>query len=121
MKKVLIVDDSPALLELYEFSLKGEGFETVTAQDGKEALEKTKREKPDIIVLDLLMPGMDGFDFLSEKGNHREISGIPVIVLSNLDGKEDIKKAKELGAIDFCVKYDNTAEDMVKKIKEIIE
>jgi len=118
MKKILIIDDSPALLELYEYNLKAAGFVAEKAEDGKEGLQKTKEGKPDLVILDLLMPGKDGFDYLREKNGDEEIKNIPVVVLTNLDGKEDIEKARELGAIGYCVKYQNTAEEMVKKIKK---
>ena len=105
MKKILIADDNKAIAMALDLKLQNEGFEVKTVFNGKEALDLLEKEKFDLLVLDLIMPQLDGFGTLKiikEKGIK-----LPVIVSSDLSQTEDINKVKELGAVDFFIKSDS--------------
>lgn len=116
MRKLLIAEDDHFLGNAYRVKLSKEGFDIQVAVDGEDALAKLKTFVPDLILLDLMMPKKDGFSVLSDIKANPALKNIPVIVASNLGQKEDIDKAKQLGAIDFIVKSDISMGDMVKKI-----
>jgi len=120
MAKILVAEDDKFLLAAYAAKLKTSGFDAVLASDGEEAVNKTKTEKPDLILLDLVMPKKDGFDVLYDLKNNPETKNIPVIILSNLGQEEDIAKGKKLGAVDYLVKSNIAIKDVVSKIKEIL-
>ncbi|ABR30704.1 chemotaxis protein CheY [Thermosipho melanesiensis] len=98
MKKILVVDDSEVLRKITSFNLKKAGYEVFEAFDGIDGLEKIKSIKPDLIILDIMMPRLDGFGVLKEKQKIEEIKDIPVIILTAKGGAEDEKIAKSLGA-----------------------
>ena len=120
MKKILVVEDDQFLSNAYKLKLTKSGFETVVASDGNEALEVLKEFKPDMILLDLIMPNLDGFSTLKALKDNSEYKDIPVIVASNLGQKEDIEKAKELGANDFVIKSKVSIEKIVQKVNIVI-
>jgi DNA-binding response OmpR family regulator len=113
--KVLIVEDDPILVRIYTVRLKKEGFDTEVVTNGEQALESMRKEIPDVILLDLVMPKMDGFSFLAAL-KKENITLPPTIVLSNLDQSADIHKAKEMGAVDYVVKGKADLEEIAKKI-----
>lgn len=117
MAKILIIEDDKFLRELIARKLKAENFEVSEAVDGEEGLEKIKKEKPDLVLLDLILPGMDGFEVLEKKKVDSEIAKIPVIILSNLGQREDIERGLRLGAIDFLVKANFTPPEIIEKVK----
>lgn len=119
-RSVLIVEDDKFLRDLLALKLKKEGFKVSEAVDGEEGLNKAKSEKPHIIVLDLIIPGKDGFAFLEEMKQDSQISSIPVIVLSNLGQREDIERAKNLGAKDYMIKAQLTPIEVVEHVKAAI-
>jgi DNA-binding response OmpR family regulator len=120
--KVLIAEDDVFILEMYSVKLSSEGFEVLTAGNGEEALKKIEEEKPDVVLLDLLMPKMDGWGVLSglKKHNNKEKKPV-VIVLTNLGEKSNIEKALSMGADDYLIKSFFTPEEIVSKMKKIIE
>ncbi|MBC7074307.1 response regulator, partial [Candidatus Parcubacteria bacterium] len=99
---------------------KEQGFEVFEAQDGAEGLQKIKEIKPNLVLLDLILPEKDGFEVLEEKKRDEEIKNIPVIVLSNLGQKEEIDKALALGATDYMVKANFSPNEIVEKISLIL-
>ena len=119
-KKILIAEDDSFLSEMYAAKLELENFEVLIATNGEEALDKMKLNKPDIILLDLLMPKKDGFEVLREKFIDPGIKDIPVIVLTNLSQKEQIRKCYELGAKDFLIKAYFVPTEVIKKIRNLI-
>ena len=121
--KVLLVEDDAFLREICSKKLTKEGYTVHEAIDGEQALEGVKKIKPDIILLDIILPAIDGFQILSEiKANSDEaISKVPVIMLSNLGQDDDIKKAMDMGANDYLVKAHFTTEEIVTKIKKIMK
>lgn len=120
MKKILFVEDEPSLQKAIGEVLVQEGFEVLAATDGEEGLEKAK-EKPDLILLDLILPKKDGFEVLKEMKADDKIKDIPVIVLTNLEGTGDVEKALELGATTYLVKANYELEDVVAKVKEFLK
>ena len=103
-KKILVVDDEPHLAEMMANRLRASRYEVVTALKGHEALEKAKRENPDLILLDILMPDMDGYQVLVQLKEDGATQTIPVIMLTVKKWSQDIKKAMESGAADYIVK-----------------
>ncbi|MCX8568368.1 response regulator transcription factor [Aminobacter sp. MET-1] len=102
--KVLICDDDPLLLELIQFRLQARGYDVVTAEDGHEALAKAQSERPDLVVLDAMMPRADGFEVLARIKGDPALSATPVIMLTARKGQSDIVSALETGADDYLVK-----------------
>ena len=120
-KKILIIEDDKFLRELISMKLQKEGYTIVEAVDGEEGEKKIKEEKPDLVLLDLILPGIDGFEVLSRIKEDPAVSSIPVIILSNLGQKEEIEKGLKLGAIDFLVKAHFTPGEIIEKIKNILK
>ena len=116
-KKVLIAEDEKSLAGAMSIKLKKAGFEVVTAYNGKEAIEAIQKNKLDLVLLDLIMPEVDGFGVLEQIKKDGNNKNLPIIILSNLNQPEDVKKAKDLGAKDFFVKSNISIE----KIENIIE
>ena len=117
MTKILIIDDDPVLQKVYRTKLSNEGFSVIAAMDGEEGLALMKKERPYVVLLDLIMPRKDGFQVLEEVKGDRALKAIPMIVFSNLGQESDVKKAKKLGAKDFWIKTDVSVADLVKKIR----
>lgn len=118
--KILIVEDDKFLRELMTRKLNNEGFDLQEAIDGEEGLKKLETFKPDIILLDLILPGLDGFETLERIKDNPQTSEIPVLILSNLGQRDEIEKGLKLGAVDFMVKAHFTPEEIVGKIKSIL-
>jgi DNA-binding response OmpR family regulator len=117
-KKILIVEDDKPILKAMELKLKSSGFDVTTAEDGQIALDHLKDNKADLILLDIVMPVVDGFGVLKELNNGGDKT--PVIILSNLGQKEDIDKAKKLGAKDYFVKSDIDLNEIVDKVAKFL-
>jgi len=120
-KKILIIEDDATILSMYESKFIGEGFKVFSAEDGNKGLEIAKTEKPDIIMLDIILPQIDGFTVLSELKKDKTTSGIPVVMLTNLGTTEDQKKGKKMGAEDYLVKASLTPAQISEKIKKILK
>ena len=118
-KKILLIEDDQFLAEIYVAKFNEAGFEISVAQDGYQGLKKAKEQKPDLILLDLIMPTMDGFDVLRCSKGDADLEGIPVIILSNLGEEEDVRKGLELGADDYLIKAHYTPTEVVAKVQEI--
>lgn len=120
-KTILVIEDDKFLRELISRKLKEEGFDIVEAIDGEEGIKKVKEVKPDLILLDLILPGIDGFEVLSQMREKLNLSSIPVIILSNLGQKEDIEKGLKMGAIDYLIKAHFTPGEIIEKIKTALK
>jgi two-component system alkaline phosphatase synthesis response regulator PhoP len=118
--KILVMEDDPFLRSVYEVKLANEGFEVKIASDGKEGIEIYSKFKPDIILLDIIMPEIDGFAVLEELKVKKKVK-TPIVVLSNLGQDEDVEKAKELGADDFLIKASTQINSVVDKIKLMLK
>ena len=119
-KKILIVEDDKFLRDLISQKLLKEGFEIVQAVDGEDGVKKIKDEHPDLILLDLILPGIDGFEVLSQMKSDQNSASIPVIILSNLGQKEDIDKGLKMGAADYLIKAHFTPGEIIDRIEKVI-
>src|SRR3989344_4615150 len=119
--KVLIVEDDKFLRDLMLQKLTREGFLVKAAIDGEEGIRTAVEEPPDLILLDLILPGIDGFEVMEHLRNDAKLSAVPVLVLSNLGQKEDIGRAHALGAADFMVKANFAPGEIVEKIKVVLK
>ena len=117
--KILIIDDDQFILDMYTLKLKALGFATETARDGKEGLKKVTEFNPDIVLLDVVMPAMDGFDILREIKKTKAASP-KVILLTNVGQKEDVERGTKLGADDYIIKANFTPSEVVEKVKNLI-
>lgn len=115
MKNILIAEDTAAIAEVIKLKLDNSGFTSEIAKDGVEAMEMLQLNKYDLVLLDLMMPNLDGFGVL--EGMRKLHLEVPVIVTSNLGQAEDMVKARQLGAVDYYVKSDVPVSEMVKRIK----
>jgi len=120
MTKILFIEDEPNLQKTLGEILHQEGYEVKPAFDGQEGLELAKSEKPDLILLDLILPKIDGFTVLKEVKKDPVLKDIPVIVLTNLEGSSDVERALELGATTYLVKANYSLEEVVAKIKQAL-
>jgi len=121
MKKILLIEDEKMLAEMYVQKFLEEGFEVISVISTEEGLELAKKEKPDLIILDILLPRKNGVSFLKEKNKDPEIAQIPIVALSNYDHPETRKRALALGAKDYLIKTDFTPKEIVEKIKEYLK
>ncbi len=119
--KILLAEDDRLICRAYEASLKQEGFDVVCAHDGEEALQKLGEFTPDLILLDLIMPNKNGFEFLEAIKPDAKLKKIPVIVLSNLGQESDIERAKALGAVGYLIKSDSSIQKIVEKASEYLK
>ncbi len=119
-KTILIIEDDKFLQSLVAKKLIEAGFEVLVSLDSKEAMAVLENNKPDLIVLDIILPIMNGFEILSMLKKDNATKNIPVIILSNLGQKEEIEKAMALGAVDFLIKVNFTPEEILRKIKSIV-
>jgi len=121
MKKILFIEDAPDFQKEIGEALKLEEFKILAALDGEAGLELIKKEKPDLILLDLILPKKDGFTVLKEIKEDENLKDIPVIVLTNLEGMGDVEKAMSLGATTYLVKANYELDDVVTKIKKTLK
>ncbi|MDD4625351.1 MAG: response regulator [Candidatus Paceibacterota bacterium] len=119
--KILLVEDDRFLRELMSQKIIKMGDDLTVAVDGEEGVVKAKEVKPEIILLDLMLPGIDGFGVLSQIKADPETAEIPVIILSNLGQREDIDRALKLGATDFLVKAHFTPQEIIDKIDQYLK
>ncbi|KKP67675.1 MAG: Two component transcriptional regulator, winged helix family [Candidatus Moranbacteria bacterium GW2011_GWE1_35_17] len=119
-KKVLIIEDDLGLRNVLAEFLRLEGFLVSVASDGEEGLALINNSKPDIVLLDIILPKKNGFEVLKEVRDNKEKINIPFILLTNLGSLDDIEKALELGATTYLVKGDYQIKEIVEKIKEVL-
>ena len=120
MKKILIIEDEKVLSEMYQDVFLQEGFKVSLASTAEEGLEAAKKEKPDFILLDILLPKENGVSFLKKLKAEPEISSIPIVAFSNYDDPHTRKEATDLGIKDYLLKTDFTPQDLVDKIKSYL-
>ncbi|OGY47626.1 MAG: hypothetical protein A2840_01240 [Candidatus Buchananbacteria bacterium RIFCSPHIGHO2_01_FULL_47_11b] len=118
MKNILVVEDDPDLSSLMEKKLTDEGFAVTVAQTGQEALDAIAARKPDFVLLDILLPDIDGLTVLNEIANKPETKNLPVIILSNLADQGSFEQASAVGNYEYLVKAKTDLNDLVKKIKK---
>lgn len=120
MKKILIVEDDIALREIYKIRLSAEGYVIVEAENGEDAVGKIIKERPDLVILDVMMPRISGFEMLELVRMTPEIADLKVIVMTALSAEEQRERAENLGALRYIVKSQVGIEDMVGIVKEVL-
>ncbi len=120
MKKVLIVEDDQLIFSILSRELADAGFEVANAFDGEQAVTVTKEVRPDLVLLDVLLPRKNGFEVLQTLKSDESLKSIPVVILSNLGQPEDVKKGRELGAIDYMVKVEFEPKQIVAKVRTLL-
>ena len=118
--KVLLIDDDEDFVHIFEAALVKEGFQTAASSTGEDGLAKAKSEKPDLILLDQVLPDLSGNDALKSLKADEQTSNIPVILLSNFSQEELVKGALEQGAVDYVFKYQVEPKDVIAKIREVL-
>ncbi|MCX6796621.1 MAG: response regulator [Candidatus Falkowbacteria bacterium] len=118
--KILLIEDDPFLSSMYSAKFEMENFAVSAAEDGEKGLKMAYSVKPDIILLDILMPKMNGFEVLEKLKANKETESIPVILLTNLNQKDEIERGMSLGADDYLIKAHFMPSEVVDKIKKII-
>ena len=120
-KKILVVEDDEFLMKIYEIKFKQEGHLVIKAVNGEQGVDLAKSEKPDLILLDLILPKKSGFEVLDEIKADPETKDIPIIIISNLGQDEDVKKGLDKGASDYIVKANSTIEEFMEKIGKYLK
>ena len=121
MGKILIVEDNKSLNKALKDKFKKEGFEVFSAFDGRECLEILDKNKPDVILMDLAMPHMDGNETIKHLRENNDVKNIPLIILSNLSDMDNISKVMSEGVYEYLVKSDHSLEQIVNKVRRRIE
>jgi len=119
-KKLLVVEDEVVLNKALQDFLTFEGFDVTVAFDGEDGIKKTFSEKPDLVLLDIILPKKDGYEVIKELKSSSETKNIPIILLTNLGSVNDVEKALNLGATTYLVKADYKLEEITQKIKEVL-
>ncbi|OGF27272.1 hypothetical protein A2331_03565 [Candidatus Falkowbacteria bacterium RIFOXYB2_FULL_34_18] len=118
--KILLAEDDKFIARAYTDGLTRSGYEVIAVTDGQEAIKQAKEKKPDIILLDLIMPVKNGFEALEEIKSDKNMKDVPVLILSNLGQDTDIKKGRDLGAVDYLIKSDYSMTEVIKKINKYL-
>jgi len=118
-KRVMIAEDDQFLANAYRVKLEKEGFEVSIVDQGQELLDKVKNFEPHLILLDLVMPIMDGFEALKALKANKDTRNIPVLITSNLGQQTDLDKSMKLGAVDYIIKSNVSIKDIIKKVRKI--
>ena len=118
---ILLVEDDSLLLEVLERLLTKAGFSVVVAIDGPEAIQRLEELSPSLVLLDLVIPRLDGFEVLKQIRANPKFAHVPVIILSNLGSPEDIKKATDLGAADYWIKAASVPEEIIRKVHAVLD
>lgn len=119
MKSVLLIEDDPFIADIYLTKLKESGFEVDFAEDGEKGLKKIQEKKPDILLLDIVLPNINGWELLRKIKQDEKLKDIKVIILSNLEQKPEIEKGLNLGADKYLIKSHYTPSDVIVEIKKI--
>lgn len=117
-KKIFLIEDDTDISNLYQRALKDEGFEVYLNSDGSNVIEQALEFKPDLIILDILLPKISGFDLLQALKAHTSLSNIPVFILTNVAEEVSLKKALDLGAHEYLTKAEYTPQEIIDHIKQ---
>lgn len=121
MTKIMVAEDDRLISGSLCDALKGQGFDAIPAYDGEEAVAKVKEQKPDLLLLDIMMPKLDGISVLWELKANPDTAQIPVVVLTNIGDVETISKIVEAGAVDYLLKSDQSVDDIIQKVRDVLQ
>jgi len=121
MKTILLIEDDPFLVEIYSTKLKEAGFLVMVAGEGDEGLKKMKEKTPDLLLLDIVLPSLNGWEILRDIKRNDKLSNLKVVILSNLGEKEEVEKGLRLGAVRYLVKAHYTPSEVVEEIRKILK
>ncbi len=121
MKKILLVEDDPFLIDIYSTKFKEVGFEVEVAEDGEKCLEKLEEKIPDLLLLDVVLPNLNGWEIIRRIKKEERLKGLKIIILSNLGEKEEIEKGLKCGAEKYLVKAHYTPSEVVEEIIKILK
>lgn len=121
MKSILLVEDDPFLIDIYTTKLREVGFLVEVAEDGEKGLRKLAEKNFDLLVLDIVLPQINGWEILEKIKKDEKFKNLKVVILSNLGQKEEVKKGKELGATKYLIKAHYTPSEVVEEIKQILK
>ena len=120
MKKILLIEDDLLLVDIYSTKLKQSGFEVFVEQSGEKALAAAEEQQPDLVLLDIVLPHIDGWDILHNLRASKKLKGARIVILSNLGQKEEIAKGLALGAAKYLIKAHYTPSEIVQEIINLI-
>ncbi len=120
-EKILLIEDDSFLLSMYSTKFEMEGFEVMIAKDGEEGLDAILNQKPDLVLLDILLPKMNGFDLLEKLKEKNLINKIPILLLTNLSHRDEIKKALDMGVKDCLVKAHFMPSEVVERVRNVLK
>ncbi len=121
MKQILLVEDDPFLIDIYTQKLKESGFDLMVAKSADEVFERLREKKPDLIILDIVLPGADGWEILKKIKSNPDLNSVKVIILSNLSQQDQVERGLKLGALKYLIKAHYTPSGIVKEIKELLQ
>src|SRR3989344_5986318 len=120
MNQILLVEDDPFLVDIYKTSLEEAGFKVEIATEGDEALRKLKEKRPDLLVLDIVLPQINGWEIIKEIKKEENLKDLKIIILSNLGQKTEVEKGLSLGATKYLIKAHYTPREVVEEVKKIL-
>jgi len=121
MAKVLLIEDDPLLIDIYTTKLKQSGFEVEVVEQGDKAVAFVQETRPDVILLDIVLPHVDGWEILEQLQRQETTKNVPVAVLSNLGQKEEIEKGLRMGAAKYLIKAHYTPSEVVEEVKQLLQ
>lgn len=121
MNRILLVEDDPFLVDIYSRKLKKAGFEVAVEKDGSKVLGAIQERKPDLLMLDIVLPEVDGWEILKKLGEDPQFSDLKVMVFSNLGQKAEVEKGLQLGAIKYLIKADYTPSEVVEEVRKLLK
>lgn len=121
MKKILLIEDDPLLIDIYSTKLQESGFEVTVVEHGEKALALMGEERPDLVLLDIVLPHTDGWEILRQIQASEALKTIPVVILSNLGQKEEIEKGLNLGAVKYLIKAHYTPSEIVQEVIKLVQ
>ena len=120
MKSILLVEDDPFITDIYTTKLTNAGFSVDMVNDGKKAIEKLEEKKPDLLILDIVLPQVDGWEVLRKIKLNSNLKDLKIIIFSNLSQKQEIEKGMDLGSIKYLIKANYTPSEVVEEIKSLL-
>jgi len=120
MKKILLAEDDPFIIDIYTTKLKQANLDVEVVNEGDEVLERARKQKPDLLLLDIVLPTMNGWEILRAIRNSEDLKNLPVVILSNLYQKDEVEKGLKFGALKYLIKAHYTPSEVVKEVKKIL-